>query len=617
MPLNKEKLMQNQFNIFDTILRAGSLRKVLIFVLAFVVMGCNGQTDESKTDTIGLDYYTPVAEHTPSTSQYGLGGSAPDEVLIPYLNEVALVLQQSIPIRLLKNLTSEQELAQQLAVRSADFQQSIFDPLTGAPRRAEIFGIYPLRESDLAPVGRACPIGSCYRVEMFNYAKNLTVVAIVNVQTQSIVQIQNLPDFQPDVPDELVNLAIEIARKNTQVQEALGLQPENAEAVMPNMKTALNDSVCERSKHLCIAPTFIQNERALWAIIDLTDLKLVGVRWTELGKSSGQPITEKIIQDEVLMQHYCNRATQYEQGDWTLSYMLTSSDGLKVENVAYKGRKILTSAKIVDWHVSYSQTDGFGYSDAIGCPIFSQAAVVAVEPPKVDALSEGGKTIGFRLIQTYWNEQWPQVCNYNYEQSYDFYFDGKFRINGTNLGRGCGNNAIYRPVFRIAWAEPAQFSEWDGQEWQVWEQEQWVLQEDSTPYTADGAQFAITFADKSGFQLVPNQGQFAEGGRGDHAYTYLTKNDGGKDEGESDLITIGPCCNEDYRQGPEKFIEPDAEMLDNATEIVTWYVPQVQNDDTPGAEYCWADSVLENGVYVPVVWKCTMGAMFVPFSAGE
>ncbi|HUN24453.1 MAG TPA: hypothetical protein PK299_15095 [Anaerolineales bacterium] len=586
-------------------------------LLSLAVLGCTGQSGTSKTENVTAVFYTPVANHTPSASQYGLGGSTPDEVLIPYLNEIALVLQQPVPIRLLKNLSAEQELAQQLAVRSGEFQQSVFDPLNGAARRAEIFGVYPLRESDLAPVAQVCSTGSCYRVEMFNYAKNLTVVGIVNVTTQQLVQVQSLPDFQPDVPDELVNLAIEIARKNSQVQKALGLQPENAEAVMPNMKTALNDSVCERSKHLCIAPTFIQNERALWAIIDLTDLKLVGVRWTELGKSSGQPISEKIIQDEVLMQHYCNHATEYEQGDWSLAYMLTSSDGLKIENVTYKGRPILKSAKIVDWHVSYSQTDGFGYSDAIGCPIFSQAAVVAVEPPRIEELTEGGKTVGFRLIQTYWNEQWPQVCNYNYEQSYDFYSDGKFRVNASNLGRGCGNNATYRPVIRIAWAEPAQFSEWNGQEWQVWEQEQWVMQEDTTAYTAEGGQFAIQFADKSGFQLIPNRGQFSEGGRGDNAYTYVTNNTGERDEGESDLITIGPCCNEDYRQGPEKFIEPDAEALNNSTEIVTWYVPQVQNDDTPGAEYCWADSVLENGVYVPVVWKCTMGPMFVPFSAGE
>ena len=40
----------------------------------------------------------------------------------------------------------------------------------------------------------------------------------------------------------------------------------------------------------------------------------------------------------------------------------------------------------MDWHVSYSKIDGFGYSDAVGCPEFSQAAVVAVSDPKVSEI---------------------------------------------------------------------------------------------------------------------------------------------------------------------------------------------------------------------------------------
>ena len=40
----------------------------------------------------------------------------------------------------------------------------------------------------------------------------------------------------------------------------------------------------------------------------------------------------------------------------------------------FGGRPVLESAKLVDWHVSYSESDGFGYSDAVGCPVFSAAA---------------------------------------------------------------------------------------------------------------------------------------------------------------------------------------------------------------------------------------------------
>ena len=67
-----------------------------------------------------------------------------------------------------------------------------------------------------------------------------------------------------------------------------------------------------------------------------------------------------------------------------MDYILTSSDGLRISDVHFQGQQVFDSAKLVDYHVSYSKTEGFGYSDAIGCPIFSQAAVLALEPPQVE-----------------------------------------------------------------------------------------------------------------------------------------------------------------------------------------------------------------------------------------
>ena len=71
-------------------------------------------------------------------------------------------------------------------------------------------------------------------------------------------------------------------------------------------------------------------------------------------------------------------------------------------------------------------------------------------------------------------------------------------------------------------------------------------------------------------------------------------------------------CNKDYQQGPEKFIEPDPEIIQTSS-IVLWYVAQMTNDDTKGNEYCWAESVLKNGVYVPVIYPCYSGPMFKPY----
>jgi len=41
-------------------------------------------------------------------------------------------------------------------------------------------------------------------------------------------------------------------------------------------------------------------------------------------------------------------------------------------------------------------------------------------------------------------------------------------------------------------------------------------------------------------------------------------------------------------------------------------VPQLKNDSEKGKEYCWAESVVENGIYKVKEYPCYSGAMFVP-----
>jgi len=106
-------------------------------------------------------------------------------------------------------------------------------------------------------------------------------------------------------------------------------------------------------------------------------------------------------------------------------------------------------------------------------------------------------------------------------------------------------------------------------------------------------------------------GQFGDGGRGDFSYVYVTKNIPGREEGENDLPTIGPCCNTDYHQGPEKFIEPNSDNIENSS-LVVWYVAQMRNDDTKGREYCWAENELKNGVWNTKVYPCFAGPKFIP-----
>jgi hypothetical protein len=354
----------------------------------------------------------------------------------------------------------------------------------------------------------------------------------------------------------------------------------------------------------------------LWAIVDLTAEQLVGIRWTELGQSGAPPtLTESSLRNEFVYTEFCEKSHTLQQDDWEMAYMLTSSDGLKVSDVRYQGQQVLNSAKLLDWHVSYSGEDGFGYSDAVGCPIFSSAAVVAYDGPKVEKILEGNEVVGFALVQDFRGAEWPLPCNYRYEQRYEFYEDGRFRIIAGNHGRGCGDDGTYRPVLRLditASADGSQdnFAEWNGQDWTTWARESWQLQDENTPYTPEGFQYRVMGADGRGFFIEPGQGQFDDAGRGDHAFTFVTRQNPTQDEGEADMATLGACCNTDFQQGPEQFMgEP--EPIENEN-LVIWYVPQLENEATAGQEYCWADTVIENGLPVTRSWPCFAGPMFVP-----
>ena len=527
--------------------------------------------------------------------------------------QVDSILKEKIPVRLFMERTDEKTmLAQQIALSDSFFIRYVFELKTGKPLWNEIFGVYQARPGDMRKGMKFLP-GTMMRVEMYNYAKNLTSIALVDIFSHRVLSVDHYPQTQPDIPFLLKNIAVQIAVNAPEVEKALGFKPSLDMPVMAGTKTALNRTKCERSQHLCVAPTFVKGNRALWAIVDLTDHKLVGLRWTNVGKDADQiVVTERKIQNENLADCYCEQVNTIQKSNWKVDYVLTASDGLMVSNVSYKSTPVLNSAKLVDWHVSYSGTEGFGYSDAVGCPIFSQSAVVATDPPKIAEIVEGDSVVGFMLEQKFFSELWPVACNYSYSQRFFFYNNGKFRVTCASLGRGCGNNGVYRPVFRISFAGNDQnFYEWNNNNWDLWKKEKWQLQQPSTSYTKEGFQYKLQTGGDKGFYIEPGQGQFKDSGRGDNAFLYITKNHLDKDEGEADLVTIGPCCNNDYRQGPEKFIEPVPESVVN-TDLVLWYVPQMRNDDTPGSKYCWAETYYEKGVYKVKTYPCFAGPMFVP-----
>ena len=527
--------------------------------------------------------------------------------------DISAALALPIPVLQRSDITAEQRIAQGIALRDLRFIDNLRSKPGGEPLRNEIFTINPLRESDMIGPTATCRESACYRVEMYNFANNATTVAVVDTRRNQALTVNLYAETQPDIPPRLTELAIRIAVYAPEVRNALapyGISPTPGLAEMPNVKTALNNSKCERSRHLCVAPTFVVGDQALWAIVDLTDNTLVGTRWTNLGESGNQRLTEKTLQDEVVEAKYCNRTNSMTRGAWAFDYVLTLSDGMDVRNVRYNGAKVAESLKMVDWHVSYSLRDGFGYSDAVGCPVFSSAAVLAYNGPTVEEITRNGKAAGFVFVQEYRSKGWPGPCNYNYQTRHEFYDDGSLRLNVVSLGRGCGNDGTYRPVTRLRLTGATKISAWENGGWQAWTTEAWGQQKPAAALSPEGYQYKIERADGSGYYLLANAGQYGDGGRGDNAWVYATRYVADRDEGDTDLITIGPCCNTDYHQGPEKFIEPKPEALDG--EIVLWYVGQMKNDDRPGQQYCWADSVLQAGVYVPKVWPCPSGAIFTP-----
>lgn len=576
---------------------------IFFFLIEFILCGCNNSST-SKSGRLNDSDYAGGAVLVNDTTQLNI-------TAIKERNErIKTALSQNTPILLLENLDNARALTQIIAVNDARFTYYLYDTASKKPYLNEIFNIYNARPQEVPPSYNAANV---YRIEMYNYPLNLTTVGLVDLSTQKVISVNNYPQTQPDLNKQLEDLAIKIAVNSRAVINALGFKPGEQDALMAATKTSLNKTKCERSMHLCVAPTFVKSNKALWAIVDLTDMRLVGIRWTNVGATGpAERISERKLTYEKIMECDCKEQKSVERNGWKMNYVLTTSDGLRISEVYFNNQLIINNAKLVDWHVSYSGTDGFGYSDAVGCPEFSQAAVVAVKEPEISDLVADGKTVGFVIQQMYQSEQWPRPCNYNYVQRYEFYNDGKFRIAAASLGRGCGNDGTYRPVTRILFAgDQNNFTEWDGSNWQTWATEQWRLQNAQTKYTPQGFQYKIADSTGKGFFIEPGNGQFKDGGRGDNAFVYVTKFHVDKDEGETDMVTIGPCCNTDYHQGPEKFIESSPENITNS-KLVVWYVAQLKNDDTKGREYCWAESYLENGVYKTRAYPCMSGPMFIP-----
>jgi len=482
--------------------------------------------------------------------------------------------------------------------------------------------VYPFPQRDCA---------ECIAVEMYVFPTDTTVRALVDSATSSVHTVRVYHEQHPEINKRLKRVAQALASSSPEVREVLGSVPRKRDATMANVRTSLRNSVCEYAHHLCVAPTFLDYtaNRATWAIVDLAELRVIGVRQTALGENPlPAVVSERALRDEYIYTTYCQTVQELSRNGWHVRYRITPSDGLEIVDVRFGDRTVLNSAKVVDWHVAYARDYGsthnindssddspypFGYSDAMGCPLFSTSAVVAFDAPYVEEIMHEGVVVGFALIQDFRNPAWPLACNYRYENRYEFYQDGSVRITAANYGRGCGDDGWYRPVFRI---DPALGARQriervasDGSYRAVSTEEHFAQFE--APHAEDGALLRI-IGENGTYAFIPNRGQLEAGMAPDNAYMYISRDHEDRDEGREDLLTIGSCCRDDIQQGPEIFIR-DKESLSDAS-VILWYVPQIKNSSTPSQEYCWARSVIHEGSRKVETFPCRVGPLLKPIT---
>ncbi len=530
------------------------------------------------------------------------------------LSPVAEVRGKSVARPLTEQLSTQQRLAQEIALADTVVQSYTVG------KRSELFGVRRMGQQTTAKsVSCATASADCRQVEIYSFDENATTTVILNLTTKEVLDVLYQPGLQPGINKRLADLAIEIAMNDAGVIAALGFKPTSVD--MDPVAARMSGTSCDGG-HLCAGPTFRVGNRVLWAVVDLTEEKVAGLDWTEVQEDGPSEIYNPLG-------GFCPAAGNVNQDGWVINYETTASDGFNVYNVSFDGRDVLTSAKLVEWHVDYNGTYLYpGFFDVAGCGSYGETypgyPITPYGETQLVDLVEDAAVVGFELVQDFRMAQWGAACNYKYEQRMQFWQDGRFRVVSGSFGRGCGDSdtlpqPYYRPVVRIDIAVDGDANDslllWDGLQWQ-----QQISETYRTPYAeegygphqynADGAIAAVVDGSGAGYYVVPSQGQFNPEDRPDNPFFYVTQHNPA--EGDVDLPIINPAdsykYNDDYRQGPDLFVNGQNVADEN---IVLWYVAQHGTDRVADADgrYCWTVS----GEPTPETYPCYGGPLFVPF----
>lgn len=512
------------------------------------------------------------------------------------------VRSKSPAVPLSDDQSPENRLAQDLALSDTRVQE-----LT-VGRRSEVFGVLQVGQHYSA-AAKSCFSAVCRQVNIYNWDENAAISVIVDVDRRAVLDVMYQPGIHPGINKRLAELAIELAVNDPGVIEVLGYKPDAADVGMAPVDADAPGTTCD-GIHLCVAPTFDLGDRILWVMVDLTEEQVAGLRWTTVFSEDNDGLVTFSPSGG------CPAPGTVTRDGWSLNHEVTGSDGLRAYDITHNGQAVATSVKLVEWHADYGSS---GFRDATGCsgssgsfPIYPYG-----ETQVIDLIDEQSNVIGFEVVQDFRMSSWGNSCNYRYEQHLQFYDDGRFRVVSGAYGKGCGTNALYRPLVRIDIAVDGD----DGDTFAYWHPFGWADQVTElyrTPYSGtsgphylndDGYAWRVMDDSGIGYYLEPGVGQFGDGGRGDDPFIYATLHQ--PSEGDTDLGSLGSCCNDDHRQGPDIYV--DGEAIDS-TNIVLWYVPQMLTDavDDGDGYYCWTLGTAGNP---GPTYPCFSGPMFVPFES--
>ncbi len=552
--------------------------------------------------------------------------------------------QRAVPVSIESALLSaEEQMAQTLALESRSLQRSAMGSHTEVFQVTRLVQFRPKQQE-------LCADAVCYQVDIYDYDAHTTTTLIVELNSNQVLDSWQNANSQPIFNRTVATRAEDLLINNADLTAALGRPAVRNEIAL--MDGQHGDVAGCADGDLCLTTVFVVDSGMVWATVNMRTNAVADIWWTARstdGADTGKIAQQAPQQAANARENYCGNTYFHSEGGWGVNYELSRSDGLHAYSITYNNQPVVDSIRLAEWHVDYTVQDddplrqGFIDYNTCGTPLGTGFPIGPFGEPQIVPIVVLSETVGFEIRQDYRQPRWGRTCKYRYEQRYQFFNDGRWRVVGTSLGRGCGDallkEAIYRPVMRIDLAPSAtgeQFAHWDeGNGWVDQPTEAWYGPGQTVTTTeiatnAQGYGFRI-INQQRGFYIEPGKGQFDDAGTGDDGWLYVTKYK--TSEGAADMSSLSGCCATTYQQGPHNFVDDEAISGEN---VVIWYVTDqdtttsfgasLPDEDRPDhiadAAYCWTDFLLdenddlvtdENDFGIPVEeFPCLSGPMFVP-----